>query len=310
MRIVRCQLEADNVISLKLCAMDPGELPLWAPGAHIDLTLPSGLTRQYSLCGDPADRGHYQIAILRESRGRGGSMEAHDRLRVGQSIAIAGPRNAFELQPAKQYLFVAGGIGITPILAMVRHAEHGGLAWKLIYGGRTRHSLAFIDELLPLGEDKVTIVPEDVKGRIDIAAVHRAAEDGDEVYACGPAGMLDALEAQFTASGRRGQLHMERFSAKSPAPVAGDGVIRVFLSRKGAHVDVPPDMTILAALRAAGHDLPSSCEQGICGTCETRVLDGVPDHRDSLLTEVERASNSCMMPCVSRARSPTLTLDV
>jgi ferredoxin-NADP reductase len=310
MQIVRSQLEADNVISLKLRAAGPEDLPGWTPGAHIDLFLPSGLTRQYSLCGDPDDRRHYQIAILREPNGRGGSMEAHDRLRVGQSVAIAGPRNAFELRPAKQYLFVAGGIGITPILAMVRHAESAGFAWKLIYGGRTRPSLAFTDELLPLGEDKISIVPEDVKGRIDIAAVHRAAEHGDEVYACGPAGMLDALEARFTASGRRGQLHMERFSAKPPAPVAGDGVIRVFLSRKGVHVDVPPDMTVLAALRAAGHDLPSSCEQGICGTCETRVLDGVPDHRDSLLTEAERASNSCMMPCVSRAKSPTLTLDV
>jgi ferredoxin-NADP reductase len=310
LRLVRSVLEAENVVSLLLQSTDGADLPPWSPGAHLDLMLPSGAVRQYSLCGEPADRQHYRIAVLRLADGRGGSVEVHDALKVGQIVTVAGPRNAFELQCADRYLFVAGGIGITPILPMVRHVAATALPWQLFYGGRSRASLSFVDEVANFGRANVWLLAEDEVGSINTDAVLASAADGVAVYACGPARMLDALEAKFAGAGRANQLHVERFLARPTLPLPDDGVIRVFLARKGGFVDVPPDRSILNALREAGHDWPSSCEQGICGTCEARVLDGTPDHRDSLLSDSERALGKVMMLCVSRALSPTLTLDV
>ncbi len=309
-RIVQITLEADAIVSFTMRAANGGDLPAWTPGAHVDLCLPSGLVRQYSLCGDPADLSHYRIAVLRQEEGRGGSREVHEALRVGQMVGLVGPRNAFALAPAERYLFVAGGIGITPILPMVRHAAARGAEWRLIYGGRSRQRMSFLDALHGLDRGRIDLRPADEQAHIDVDGIVAAAHGGSEVYACGPRGLLDALEEKFAGAGLGGHLHIERFGASAPPILPGDGAIRVFLARSGGHVDVPADCSILEAVRQAGHDLPSSCEQGFCGTCECRVLDGTPDHRDALLTEKERAAGTVMMPCVSRALTPTLTLDI
>lgn len=310
-QITCMRLEAEGVMSLELQATDGTPLPEWTPGAHIDLLLPSGLVRQYSLCGDPLDRQRLRIGVLLESKGRGGSQEVHGRLRVGQTLAIRGPRNAFALQPDQSYLFVAGGIGITPILSMARAAQRAGAQWQLLYGGRSRRSMAFVQELQALGQGRVEILPADEVGLLDLEAIVAAAAAGQHIYSCGPAVLLDALSARFAEAGLSERLHLERFAPVAPAPAAATGeTLKVILARSGAEVDVPSGCSIMGALRAAGHEVASSCEQGICGMCETRVLDGTPDHRDSLLTEGERARGNVMMLCVSRALTSTLTLDL
>lgn len=309
-RIVQQALEADSVVSFVLKSLDGRPLPAWAPGAHVDLCLPSGLVRQYSLCGDPDDLASYRIAVLRQPDGRGGSREIHDTLRVGQTVGLGGPRNAFALVAASRYLFVAGGIGITPILPMVREVAASGTDWRLIYGARSRDRMSFLRTLGAHEGARVDLRPADESERIDVDDIVTAAAGECEVYACGPQGLLDDLEAKFAVAGLGRRLHIERFVPARAAALPGDGTIRVFLARSGVHVDVAPDCSILEALRRAGHEIASSCEQGFCGTCETRVLDGIPDHRDALLTDKERAAGNVMMLCVSRAISPTLTLDV
>ncbi|HZZ05001.1 PDR/VanB family oxidoreductase [Paraburkholderia sp.] len=312
-QITGMRLEAAGVISLELQTPDRSPLPAWTAGSHVDLVLPSGLTRQYSLCGDIDDTLRLRIAVLLVPTGRGGSREVHSGLRLGQTVTIRGPRNAFELQPADSFLFVAGGIGITPILPMIRAVQKANAKWHLMYGGRSRASMAFIPELQRTGGGNVEILPADEVGLLDLDSVVARAAAGAQVYSCGPGALLDALTARFAAADLSDSLHIERFGA---APVASGttdskaGSLRVILARSGATVDVPSDCSVMSALRDAGHCVPSSCEQGICGMCETRVLDGVPDHRDSLLTESERERSDTMMVCVSRARSPTITLDL
>ena len=304
------RLEAEGVISLELRAPDGAALPAWTPGAHIDLLLPSGLVRQYSLCGDPAQRHVLRIAVLLEGNGRGGSREVHGALRLGQQLAIRGPRNAFPLAEGGSYLFVAGGIGVTPIMAMAQAAQRAGADWQMLYGGRSRRSMAFIDTLQAMGEGRVEVLPMDEVGLLDLDAVVAAARCGRQVYSCGPAALLDALTARFAEAGLLERLHLERF-APVQVPVAADAeALTVILARSGTQLQVPPGCSIMAALRAAGHEVASSCEQGVCGMCETRVLDGVPDHRDMLLSEAERARGDVMMLCVSRALTPSLTLDL
>lgn len=309
-QITGMRLEAAGVISLELQAPDRSPLPNWSAGSHIDLVLPSGLTRQYSLCGDTDDSLRLRIAVLLESNGRGGSREVHGGLRLGQSVTIRGPRNAFALQPADSFLFVAGGIGITPILPMIRQAQRANAKWHLLYGGRSRGSMAFIPELQRMGGDNVRIMPADEVGLLDLDDIVVRATAGAQVYSCGPGALLDALTERFAAEGLSDSLHIERFGAAPVAVGESTGTLRVILARSGTSVDVPPDCSVMTALRNAGHCVQSSCEQGVCGMCETRVLDGVPDHRDMLLTESERERGDVMMVCVSRAMTPTITLDM
>lgn len=311
LQIAAMRLEAQGVVSLELRSPEGQALPAWEPGAHIDLLLPSGSVRQYSLCGEVEDRLCLRIAVLLDAKGRGGSREVHEGLRVGQLLQVRGPRNAFALRPHGRYLFVAGGIGITPLLPMLRAAGRAGAQWQLIYGGRTRASMAFAAELLRAhGPERVQLRPADEGGPLDLGAIVDQAAAGAQVYSCGPAPLLDALGERFAAAGLQHHLHIERFAAAPVVTDAAAGSLRVILARSGAQVEVAPDCSILAALRAAGHAVSSSCEQGICGMCETRVLDGVPEHRDMLLTESERARGDVMMLCVSRARTPSLTLDL
>jgi ferredoxin-NADP reductase len=301
--------EADGVLSLSLTHPDGKPLPEWTPGAHVDVTLRGSLVRQYSLCGDPADPSCYRVAVLREQAALGGSEYVHEGLRPGHRLEVVGPRNNFTFLPADRYVFIAGGIGITPILAMVGAAEERGADWELWYGGRRKESMAFLDELARYG-GRVHVVPEDELGRLDLPAVLPAAQEGTLVYCCGPEPLLAAVEER-TADWPEGILQVERFKAKKV--MAGqdqDQPITVECRRSDRTVEVPPDSSILSALETAGISVPNSCREGICGSCETPVLSGEPDHRDSLLSAAEQAKGASMMLCVSRARSARLVLDI
>jgi ferredoxin-NADP reductase len=303
------RLEADAVVSLELVDPDGGDLPAWTPGSHLDLVLPSGLVRQYSLCGPLGDQTRYVLAVLREEASRGGSGEVHDSGLVGRVLTARGPRNRFALEQASAYLFIAGGIGITPILPMLEHVERIGAPWRLVYGARSRAHMAFVDRL-DAYPDRVQFVFEDESGRLDLSGL--VAQCGDAaIYACGPPGLLTMLEQCCVTAGR--PLHLERFSAapvEDAAEIDGAVSFEVTLARSGTTVLVPPDKSLLRCVRDVLPSVLFSCEEGYCGTCETRVLDGLPDHRDTVLTEQERAQGSTMMICVGRAHSARLVLDL
>ena len=301
---------ADGVVRLVLEHPEGAELPAWTPGAHVDLLLGADLTRQYSLCGTPGERTRWQLGILLDESGRGGSRFVHERLAPGSPVAVRGPRNHFPLVASERYVFVAGGIGITPVLPMIEEAESSGADWTLFYGGRRRSSMAFVDELAAHG-DRVHLWPEDEKGVLPLDDILGTPVDGALVYCCGPEGLLSAVEARC-ASWPAGSLHIERFAAK-PQDAAAAGAATGFdvvCQRSGITVTVPPEKSIIDALDENGVTVLSSCLEGVCGTCETRVLEGVPDHRDSLLSEDEKESNEYMMICVSRSLSDRLVLDV
>jgi ferredoxin-NADP reductase len=298
------EFAADGVLTLTLRDPLGRELPSWEPGAHVDLLLGPGLERQYSLCGDPADRSAWRIAVLREPDGRGGSAHVHEQLGKGGKVRVRGPRNHFRQEPAPRYRFIAGGIGITPILPMLAAAERAGADWTLLYGGRTRSSMAFTRELARYG-DRVTLAPQDETGLLDLGPVLDDLPDGTLVYCCGPGPLLDAVEERCPA----GALRVERFQPKDQ-PTGSDEEFEVVLARSGRTVTVPPEVSVLDAVRAAGVEVLYSCTEGTCGTCETDVLEGAPDHRDSVLTEEERSAGDTMMICVSRCRGARLVLDL
>jgi ferredoxin-NADP reductase len=302
---------ATDVISLELAAPGGAPLPEWTPGAHLDLHLPSGLVRSYSLHGDPRDRGAYHVAVLNAPDGRGGSAEAHRVAAAGFAIRASPPRNAFALEPAGHYLFLAGGIGVTPLLAMAHEVARRGEPWTFVYGGRSRDRMAFLDALSALGGGRLQIVPQDEAGLPDLAAAFAALPAGAAAYCCGPAPMLDAAVAAGTATRPDVPVRLERFAASpTSGHQSGDAGFEVELARSRRTVTVPPGVSILDAVRAEIPGVMSSCEQGICSSCETAVLAGVPDHRDSVLTAKEHAANDYMMICVSRALTPRLVLDL
>ena len=299
---------ADGVVALVLREAHGRLLPAWEPGAHVDLVLEGAPTRQYSLCGDPADRSAYRLGVLREPQSRGGSMRVHDRLGVGDRVRVRGPRNHFPLAPAERYLFVAGGIGITPLLTMVAAAEVSGTPWSLVYGGRSRASMAFLPELKGYG-DRVTVCPQDEVGLLDLDGLLADPAPGTAVYCCGPEPLLAAIE-QRCAPWPSGSLHVERFSPRPQAENAPQRNFVVELASSGLSLTVPADRSILEVVEQAGVGVLSSCSEGTCGTCETAVLEGVPDHRDAVLDEVERAANDCLMICVSRSCTDRLVLEL
>ena len=305
--VARRTVVADGVVALELRPAGGGDLPVWAPGAHVDLVLPDHL-RQYSLCGDCADRGLWRIAVLREPDGRGGSAYVHDELGEGDTVRVRGPRNHFALDEAERYLFIAGGIGITPILPMVVAAQARGARWELLYGGRRRDSMAFLDELAVHGP-AVRPWPQDEQGLLDLDAALGTPSEDTLVYCCGPEPLLAAVEERC-AAWAPGSLRLERFAAKAPDPDLEDTAFEVVLDQSGLTLTVEPGVSILDTCMDAGVDVPCSCEEGICGTCETDVLEGLPEHRDSVLSESERSSGEVMMLCVSRARTPRLVLDL
>ena len=312
LRVARAEPVADGIQLIEL--RDPGgaDLPAFTPGAHVPVRVPNGAMRNYSLCNDPHERHRYLIAVKRDERGRGGSVALVDGTRPGADLAVGRPSNLFPLdEAAPSYVFVAGGIGITPILAMMRHLRRtgGGRPMRLYYLTRSAAGTAFLPELA-------------AEGLADLATVHH--DEGDpgraydlwpvfedptaaHIYCCGPRPLMDAVR-DMTGHWPDSQVHFEDFGSDLVLPRADDRPFKVRLGREGAELDVPVGTTILEVLRAHGRRLPSSCESGTCGTCRTALLDGEADHRDRVLSPAER--RSALMICVSRARSDVLVLDL
>ncbi|WP_290513041.1 PDR/VanB family oxidoreductase [Aeromicrobium sp.] len=308
-RVEAKAMVAEGVVAVSLREVNDRPLPRWEPGAHVDLVLDKAPSRQYSLCGDPEDPHLWRLGILRDPEGSGGSLYVHDELQVGDLVRVRGPRNNFRLVASPRYLFIVGGIGITPILPMIAAAEAAGAEWELVYGGRERASMAFLDELADHGGDRVRVAPQDEVGLLDLEALLGAPRPDTLVYCCGPEALLNAVEQRCTGW-PSGSLHVERFYAKPlTEPVLSDS-FEVYLAQSQVTLTVAPDESILDLVEQAGIVVLSSCAEGICGTCETPVLEGVPDHRDSVLDEDERGANDCMMICVSRACTPRLVLDL
>ncbi|KQH80997.1 ferredoxin [Mycobacterium gordonae] len=311
--VVRCRsTPAEGVVVLDLAHPENEELPRWEPGAHIDLLLDDGLTRQYSLCGDPRNSGIWRVGILLDPNSRGGSRYVHEELHEGATVRVRGPRNHFPLVDAQHYRFIAGGIGITPILAMLEAAQRAGTEWTLLYGGRTKASMAFADELAERFPSRVTVWPQDELGLLDLESLLKEPDDNTLVYCCGPEALLDAVE-QHCAHWPAGRLHIERFAAKTLA--AGEATealeqFEVVCQRSGVSFEIGSDQSILEVLEEAGVPILGSCYEGVCGTCEARVLQGTPEHRDSVLTEAEQAAGDVMLVCVSRSRTERLVLDL
>jgi ferredoxin-NADP reductase len=301
---------AAGVRSLRLERRDRAPLPRWEPGAHIDLVLPNGLVRQYSLCGDINDNTAYEVAVLLAPDSRGGSECVHNQLQVGGTITARGPRNNFPFQvdPGQRVLFIAGGIGITPMLPMIRQAEADGVNWKLVYGGRSRDSMAYVNELEQYGS-RIKLVPENELGHPDLQTLLGVPLRDTHVYCCGPTGLLDAVQ-QLCETWTPGTLHLERFSAGPIDETVTSDAFTVVAERSGVTCSVTAGESIIDAVRRSGVIVPTSCEEGICGTCETKIIAGVPDHRDFLLGDADRESGATMLICVSRARTPELVLDL
>lgn len=305
------RLVGRDIVVLELVSPDRAPLPPWQPGAHLEVNLPAVdgdvMLRQYSLCGDPRQADVYRVAVLALADGRGGSSYILDNVHSGTTVRVRGPRNHFPLEDAPSYAFVAGGIGITPILAMARATAMAGKRWQAVYLARDRQRLAFADELQALGAH-ATIWIDEESGRFDLAGFVDGLSAGTHLYACGPGPMLDALEALHTPESSW-QLHLERFAAVS-VDTSSDAPFEVVLNSSGEALTVPPDCSILSALRKHGVQIEYSCSEGVCGTCETTVLEGVPDHRDAVLSPEEQEANETLMVCVSRSRTPRLVLDI
>ncbi|WP_433502741.1 PDR/VanB family oxidoreductase [Pseudonocardia halophobica] len=306
--VAAIEAEADGIVSLRLEPAVGEKMPAWEPGAHVDLVLGPGLERQYSLCGDPTDLSAWRLGILREPESRGGSAHVHEKLAVGDQVVCRGPRNNFALVEADEYLFIAGGIGITPILPMIAACEAAGKPWRLFYGGRQESTMAFRAELAAHGE-RVVFWPQDSHGLLDLASILGTPTAGTAVYCCGPGVLLDAVEQQCDPW-PTGSLHLERFRPKEGALDGANIPFEVELDASGVTLTVGAGETLAEAIEAAGVDLPTSCREGTCGTCETYVLEGEPDHRDSYLSAEEQESGEVIMPCCSRSRSPRLVLDL
>lgn len=312
LRVTRQTWLAEGVLELRLRDPHGAPLPSWEPGAHLTVALPNGVSRDYSLCGDPADRAEWTVAVLREPASRGGSSFIHERLRVGQLVTVTNLANNFPLRPAPAYLLVAGGIGVTPLLAMARHlagrSSESSTEWRIFYCGRTRASMAYLAELRALAGDRLTLHADDQAGGVpDLDAVLAARPLGAHVYCCGPEPLISAVQRRMADPD---ELHVERFHGAAPVDASADTSFDVVCAGSGARVTVPVGVSIVDALAGAGIAVPTSCREGICGTCETKVLGGEPDHRDLLLTDEEKRAGQTMLPCVSRCRSGELLLDL
>ncbi|WAJ39154.1 PDR/VanB family oxidoreductase [Pseudomonas sp. GOM7] len=307
------RLEAEGILGLELVAADGAPLPPFEAGAHIDLHLPNGLIRQYSLCNDPAERQRYRIAVLRDAASRGGSQAVHESLRIGQRLSIGAPRNLFALdEQAPRSLLLAGGIGITPLLSMAWRLHALGADFELHQCVRSGKLAAFAERLASAPFAAHTHLHRDdgdAAQKLDLPALLAAEPAGSQLYVCGPNGfmeyVLDSARAQGWAEER---LHREYFAA--PEAESGGGAFTLRIASSGLELQVPEDRTALEVLEDAGFDIPVSCGQGICGTCLTRVVDGQPEHRDLFLSEEEKARNDQFTPCCSRSRSACLVVDL
>ena len=307
-RVRSIETVAIDTRMFELVSADGRPLAPFSAGAHIDVQVPNGLTRPYSLCGNPNDATAYRIAVKREAGGRGGSISMHDGCEVGTALGIVGPRNHFPLDPsAQRHLFIAGGIGITPIHSMIQALAGQGKPWELHYCARSAAHAAFHEELLALNPAGVFchFSEEPV---LDVRMLLQQPQQGTHLACCGPQGLMKAVEAA-TAHWAPGQVHFEWFAAPESAQ-SDNSPFEVHLARTGRTLLIPADASILQVLRDEGIRVNCACEEGVCGSCETAVLEGRPQHRDALLTEQEREAGRTMMICVSRAASPRLVLDL
>jgi phthalate 4,5-dioxygenase reductase component len=306
-RVTRAERIAEDIHLLELRDAAGGELPPFAAGAHLSVRVPNGLLRKYSLCNDPAERDRYVIAVKREAGGRGGSESLIRDVAVGHDLPVSAPVNNFALaRSAGGYLFIAGGIGITPIMAMMRTVQAKGGRFKLYYCTRTPAATAFRDELgAPELRGKVTIHHDggDLAKALDLWPIVEKPQ-GQHIYCCGPRGLMQAVR-DMTGHWSPSAVHFESFADAAPRP--DDKPFTVRLAKSGRTLEVPAGVTILEALRAAGLDVPSSCESGTCGTCRTKLIAGEADHRDLVLADDERASN--IMVCVSRALGDEIVIE-
>lgn len=313
LRLAARRPAAQDVVELTLESASGAPLPAVEAGAHVELHLPGGLVRPYSLCNAPGETHRYVLGVLREAASRGGSVAVHEQLQVGQLLSASAPKNNFALRPTRAHkLLLAGGIGITPILGMARQLAAQGRSFALHYAGRSRARMAFLAALAdtPLAAHTQLHVGDE-NGAMDMAAVLAAQPEGSELYVCGPAGFIDAALTTARQQGwPESHLHRELFAA---APREADGEDRPFdieLAGSGQVVHVPAGCSAARALQDAGVPLLTSCEQGVCGTCLTRVVAGEPEHRDQYLTPEEQAANDQFLPCCSRARSPRLVIQL
>lgn len=313
-RVARKAREALDIVTLELVATDGRALPSFSAGSHVDVQLPGGITRQYSLCNDPKETHRYLIGVLRDPASRGGSVAVHDSLKEGDLLQISTPRNHFPLaNDAKQHLLLAGGIGVTPILCMAERLAITGAAFEMHYATRAPERTAFHARIAASSfADRVHFHYDngDAAQKLDLKALLAQPQAGTHLYVCGPKGYMDAVLGTARAAGwPEAQLHYEFFGAEV-AKSDSDAGFEIKLASSGRIIMVPKDQTVTQALAAAGVEVMVSCEQGVCGTCLTRVLEGVPDHKDSYLTPEEQAANDQFTPCCSRSKTPQLVLDL
>ena len=318
-QVARLLHEAQDVVGLELRAIDGGELPAFSSGSHIDVFLPNGICRQYSLANCPSERHRYVIGVGLAANSRGGSSYVHQQLQVGQQLEISAPRSLFGLgEAASEHCFIAGGIGITPIMSMIRHCEATGQPWRLLYCVRSRSRAAFAWTLAGFGGRVLLFVDEEADGqRCDLQQWLAATPAGAHVYCCGPEGLMNAVEAAAQIQGLpKAAVHFERFAppeaaaAQNAANAANAGEFTVVLHRSGERITVGAQQSLLEALECSGQSLPFSCREGMCRSCEIPLVSGEADHRDYVLSDEERAAHQCILPCVSRARSAELVLDL
>lgn len=308
LRIAEHRIVANDVAVVTLEPLDDGMLPSWTPGAHISLRAgDTGIAREYSLCGSPRDRRRWTIAVRLAEDSRGGSRYVHEELEAGCEVLVERVSNHFEFRPSARPCFVAAGIGITPILPMIEAAERYGADWNLVYIGRDRSTMPFLEQLDAHG-DRVQVVETVATGRPDIPSIV-SGNAGSHIFSCGPEGLLDAL-AEATKEAADVSLTLERFTPRTIEVPEHEMPFEVIVESTGQSVRVEPEQSTLAALLAAGVRVPNSCGEGTCGSCETFVIDGVPDHRDSILSEQEQEAGDYMYVCVSRSRTATLTLEL
>jgi vanillate O-demethylase ferredoxin subunit len=313
LRVKRISLEAETINSYELVSPAGEDLAPFTAGCHIDLHLSNGMIRSYSLLNEQSETKRYVIAVNRETAGRGGSKFIHETVRVGDIITVSQPRNNFALhENATHSVLIAGGIGITPLLSMIRRLQSLGRSWELFYAARTRVSAAFVDELSAIRPDAGRFLhvnfDREPSGRMfDLSAIVKAAPWDAHLYCCGPVPMLDAFEAA-AASRPADHVHVEYFKAREKPALAGG--FEVQLARSKRTIKVEAGKTILDALLDAGIAASYACTEGVCGTCETRVIEGIPDHRDLFLSKEEQAANRTIMICCSGSKSPTLVLDL
>jgi vanillate O-demethylase ferredoxin subunit len=312
-KVLRKRQEALDIASFELARPDGSALPAFSAGSHVDVQVPGGPLRQYSLCNDAAEHHRYRIAVLRDAHSRGGSAGMHDAVREGDTLLISEPRNHFPLVHAQRTLLFAGGIGVTPLLAMAQRLAAIGADFTLHYSTRSAERTAFRDEIAASAyADRVRFHFDDgdAAQKLDLAAALGTPQPGTHVYVCGPTGYIDFVVKTAQGLGwPQDQVHLEYFGAQ-PQDTTGDGAFQVKIASSGAVYDVPAGQTVVHALQAHGIEILTSCEQGVCGTCITRVLQGECDHRDLYFTDEERAANDQFTPCCSRAKSPLLVLDL